>query len=176
MEEEIIRIPAERVKVLLGKEGKTRKLIEKKCKIKLKVDSEGEVSITGESTEIFFAKDVITAIGRGFNPQKALKLVKPDYQFYLFRLKDYLHTDKAITRIKGRIIGENGKMKEEIENATESDLSIYGNTVGVISKLDSIRYAQEAVEMLINGAKHASVYNYLGRARKRILEGRLRGH
>ncbi len=175
MEEEIVRIPAERVKILLGKDGKTKELIEKKCNIKLKVDSEGEVDMRGESTDIFFSRDVIIAIGRGFNPKKALKLVKPDYHFFLFRLKEYLPTEKAIKRIKGRIIGEDGKMKEEIETATESDLSIYGNTVGIISKLDSIGYAQEAVGMLINGAKHTSVLNYLAKARKRILESRLKG-
>jgi ribosomal RNA assembly protein len=175
MEEEIIRIPAERIKVLLGKEGKTKELIEKKCKIKIRADREGEVSIKGESADVFFAKDVIIAIGRGFNPAKALKLIKPDYQFYLFRLKEYLPTEKAIKRIKGRIIGEDGKMKEEIERATDSHLSIYGNSVGVISKIDSIIYAQEVVEMLINGAKHASAYRYLAKAKRRIMESRLKG-
>ena len=175
MEEEVIRIPAERVKILVGKDGKTKELIEKKCRVELKVDKEGEVDIKGESAEVFFAKDVILAIGRGFNPQKALKLLNPDYQLHIFHLKEYLSTEKAIKRIKGRIIGEDGKMKEEIEDATDSYLSVFGNTVGIISKIDSIVYAQEVVEMLINGAKHASAYNYLGRARKRILESRLKG-
>ncbi len=173
--EEIIRIPAERVRVLLGTEGKTKSQIEKKCKIKLAVDREGEVRISGESADVFFARDVIIAIGRGFEPKKALKLTNPDYQFYLFRLKEYLPTDKAIKRVKGRIIGENGKMKEEIENATDSDLCIHGNTVGIISKIDSIEYAKEAVDMLISGAKHSTVYGYLGRAKRRIFEERLRG-
>jgi len=173
--EEVIRIPAERVKILVGKDGKTKELLEKKCRVEIKIDREGDVDIEGESTEVFFAKDVVLAIGRGFNPQKALKLLNPDYQLYIFHLKEYLSTEKAIKRIKGRIIGENGKTKGEIEDATDSYLSVYGNTVGIISKLDSIGYAQEAVGMLIHGAKHASAYNYLRRARKRILESRLRG-
>jgi len=175
MEKEIVKIPAERVKVLIGPEGKTKKTIEKRCRITLDVGSEGEVTIGGESADIFFSKDVIIAIGRGFNPQKALKLVKLEYQFFLFHLKEYLPTDKAIKRIKGRIIGEKGRMKEEIEQATGSDISVYGNTVGIISKMDSISYAQEAVEMLINGMMHSSVYGYLARAKRRIMEGRLRG-
>lgn len=175
MEKEIIRIPAERVKVLIGPEGKTKKLVEKKCKIKLDISAEGEVTASGESADVFFSKDVIIAIGRGFNPQKALKLTKPDYQFLLFHLKEYLPTEKAIKRIKGRIIGENGKMKEQIEATTDSDISVFGNTVGIISKIDSIAYAQEAVEMLINGAKHSSVYSYLARAKRRIMESRLKG-
>lgn len=173
--EEVIRIPAERVKVLIGADGKTKELVEKKCRIKLKIDIEGEITLSGESADVFFAKDVVIAIGRGFNPDKALKLAKPDYQFYLIRLKDYLSSDRAIKRIKGRIIGGEGKMKEEIETATGSDLSIYGNTVGIISSIDSIEYAKEAVEMLINGAKHSTVYGYLSRAKRRILESRLKG-
>ncbi len=175
MEEEIVRIPAERVKVLLGKDGKMKELIEKKCGIRLKVDAEGEVTISGESENIFFYKDVITAVGRGFNPQKALKLTNPDYQFYLFHLKEYLSGDKAIKRIKGRIIGQDGKMREEIESATQCYLSVFGNTVGIIATIDTIEYAKEAVQMIINGTTHSSVYAFLGKARRRIIESKLKG-
>ena len=175
MEEEIVRIPAERVKILLGKDGKIKELIEEKCNITLKVDAEGEVDIKGESENIFLYKDVIIAIGRGFNPQKALKLANPDYQFYLFHLKEYLPSEKAIKRVKGRIIGQGGKMREEIEQAAECDLSVFGNTVGIIATMDTLEYAKEAVEMLINGAKHSTVYTILGKAKRKILEGRLKG-
>lgn len=175
MEEEIIRIPAERVKILLGKDGKTKASIEKKCELEIEVDSEGEVRIKGESENLFFYKDIIIAIGRGFNPKKAMKLLKPDYQLLLVRLKDHLSTEKAIKRIKGRIIGQDGKMREEIENATQSDISVFGNTVGIIASFDTLEYAREAVEMLIRGAKHSSVYGFLGKARRRIMEGRLKG-
>jgi len=173
--EEIVKIPAERIKILLGKDGKTKETIEKKCKIKLKVDPEGEVHISGESENVFLYKDVVVAIGRGFNPKKAMKLANPEYQFYLFHLKEHVPTEKAVKRIKGRIIGHEGKMREEIEQATESYLSVFGNTVGIIAKMDSMEYAKEAVEMLINGAKHSSVYGVLGKAKRRILEGRLKG-
>ena len=175
MEEEIVRIPAERVKILLGKDGETKELIEKKCNITLKVDAEGEVDIKGESENLFLYKDVIIAIGRGFNPQKALKLVDHDYQFYLFHLKEYLSSEKAIKRVKGRIIGQEGKMRKEIEHAAECDLSVFGNTVGIIARMDTLDYAKEAVEMLINGAMHSTVYTVLGKAKRKILESRLKG-
>jgi len=175
MEEEIVRIPAERVKILLGKDGQTKELIEKKCSITLKVDSEGEVGIKGESENVFLYKDVIIAIGRGFNPQKALKLANPDYQLYLFHLKEHLPNEKAIKRIKGRIIGQEGKMRGEIEHATECDLSVFGNTVGIIAKMDTLEYAKEAVEMLINGAKHSTIYSVLAKSKRKIMENRLKG-
>ncbi len=173
-EAEIVRIPAERVKVLIGEKGTTRKLIEKKCRVSLSIDSEGEVEISGDATDIFFAKDVIKAIGRGFLPTDAIKLIDHDYVLHLIPLKEIFHTDKAITRLKGRVIGEKGKTRKEIEEATESILSIYGSTIGILGRLDSIEYAKEAVGMLLDGAPHSSVINYLARARRQIMEQRLR--
>lgn len=173
--EEIVRIPAERVKVLIGEKGKTKEMLEKKCSIKLEIDNEGEVKISGETHDVYFSKDIIIAIGRGFNPRVAIKLLEPDYMFYLLSLKEYLSNENAIKRIKGRIIGENGRMKTEIESVADCRVSVYGNTVAIISKTDSIEYAKEAVEKIIHGAKHASVYRYLADVRKRLFEERLRG-
>lgn len=173
--EEIVRIPAERVKVLIGEKGKTKEMLQKKCNIKLEIDSEGEVKISGETQEVYFSKDIIIAIGRGFNPRIAVKLLEPDYMFYLLPLKDYLPNENAMMRIKGRIIGENGRMKKEIETVADCKISVYGSTVAVIGKLDGIEYAKEALEKIIRGAKHATVYRYLADARKRLFEERLRG-
>ena len=170
---EIVRIPTERIKALAGDNGKTKELIEKKCNVKLAVDEEGEVEITGDSTDIFFAKDVVKAIGRGFEPRDALRIVDDNYQFELIDLKEILRNDKAMTRIKGRIIGEKGKMKTEIEAATESVIAVYGYTVGIISKMDTMGYAKEAITRLIEGAEHANVFNYLAKAKKDILVSRL---
>lgn len=175
MEEEIVRIPLERLKAILGEGEKTKTLIEKTCNVELEISKEGEVTIKGDSADVFFSKDIIMAIGRGFEAAKALKLAKQDYHFYLIHLKEALPTDRAIKRIKGRVIGEGGKMKEEIENATESFVSIYGNTIAIISKMDSMPYAIEAAEMLIRGAKHSTVYAHLAKSKRKIFEERLRG-
>jgi len=172
---EILRIPAERVSVLIGKDGETKALIEKKCNIKLQIDAEGEVQMEGEPADVFLSKDVIQAIGRGFIPRIALKLANDDYNLIIFPLREILPSEKAMKRIKGRVIGEEGRMKNEIENATESFVSVYGHTIALISKIDTISYAKEAIEMLLNGAPHSSVYSYLGKARREIMEARLRG-
>ena len=123
----------------------------------------------------FFASDVVKAIGRGFDAREALRLLKDDYSFYLISLKEVAKTDKAKKRLKGRIIGEKGKMKTEIEKAADAKLCIYGSTVGIIAKIDTMEYAKEAVNMLINGAKHTSVLNYLSKARRTIMQERLTG-
>jgi len=170
---EIVRIPLERLKSLIGVNGKTKELIEEKCNVKLDVDEDGEVQIKGETADIFFAKDVVKAIGRGFEPRDALRIVNENYHFELIDLKDLLKNEKAITRIKGRIIGEKGKMKSEIEAATESVIAVHGYTVGIISMMDTMEYAKEAIMMLIDGAEHSSVYNYLAKMKNKILADRL---
>lgn len=170
---EIVKIPERRIKSIIGEEGKTKKLLERKCRVKLSVDNEGEVQIEGDAADEFFAKDVIKAVGRGFDPNDAIKILDEDYQFQLIDLKDILRSDKMITRIKGRIIGEKGKMKTEIEQATESKIAVYGFTVGVISQHDTIEYAVEAIKKLINGSEHARVYGYLAKVKKDILRKKL---
>jgi len=173
--EEIVRIPAERVKILIGENGKTKEMLQKKCNIQLEIDNEGEVRISGETQEVYFSKNIIFAIGRGFNPRIAVKLLEPDYTFYIVALKEYLSNENAIKRVKGRIIGEDGRMKKEIEAIADCRISVYGNTVAIIGKIDAIEYAKEALEKIIRGAKHASVYRYLANVRRRLFEERLRG-
>ncbi len=172
---EFIKIPHERIATLIGERGKTKKQLEEACEVKLNVDEDGEVEINGDTSHTYFAKDVIKAIGRGFSVHEALKIIKENYGFYLIDLDEFAKTEKAITRIKGRIIGERGKMKKEIESATESFLSIYGDTVGIISKIDTMEYAKEAISMLIDGAQHSHVFNYLAKIKRQIMGERLTG-
>lgn len=170
---EVLKIPHERIKILLGENGATKKELEKKCKVTLIIGHEGEVQVEGETADVYFAKDVVKAIGRGFQPQDALKLITENYVFFLFDLKEHLPTDKAITRIKGRVIGKDGRMKTEIEAATESVISVFGSTIGIITKIDSMEFAKNAVLKIINGAEHSSVYSYLTTIRQDILRSRL---
>ena len=69
-----LKIPKERVAVLIGKEGSVKEDIESSTKTKIKVDSkEGDVFISGEDgLGMYNAKEVIIAVGRGFNPETAL--------------------------------------------------------------------------------------------------------
>jgi ribosomal RNA assembly protein len=172
---EIIRIPAERVSALLGEGGATKASIEKRCKVELQVDRDGDVEIFGDPADIFFAKDVIKAIGRGFPAHQAMKLMDHDFNLYIVQLKDITNSDKAIVRLKGRVIGENGKIKSRIEDATDSFLSIYGNTIAIISRTDTMEYAKEAVTILLEGARHSTVLGFLAKSRREIMENRLRG-
>lgn len=172
---DFVRIPAERVKVLLGKDGSTKKKIESRCKVRLEVDAEGEVEIDGDPADVFFVHDIIKAIGRGFTPEAALKLMGQDFGLYIIPLKDIVKSENALTRLKGRVIGERGKIKSAIEDGTDSYICIYGNTIAIIAKIDTMEYAKEAIGMIIDGARHTSVLAYLAKSKREIMEARLRG-
>jgi len=175
MDSEIIKIPAERVKALLGEGNAVKAEIEKKCNVELRVDRDGDVELSGDPSDIFFAKDVIKAVGRGFTPYQALKLMDHDYGLFIIQLKDIANSDKTMVRLKGRVIGENGKIKSRIEDATDSYVSVFGNTIGIISRTDTMEYAKEAVMTILEGARHSTVLAFLAKARREIMEQRLRG-
>lgn len=164
---ELIRIPAERVSALRGDADATLQLLERKLKCSIEVSEEGAVEITGEPVDEFFGKGVIRAIGRGFAPHKALKLLDDGYGFNLIDLRDYTSKPEAMTRIKGRLIGEKGKAKKIVEEEGECDLALWGHTIGVIAKLDTLDVATTAVFKLIEGQPHTAVYMYLEKNRRR---------
>lgn len=161
-----VRIPKERVGALIGEGGKTRADIESRTKTKITVE-DTSVSIEGESFDEWVTRDVVHAIGRGFSPEKALYLTQENMMFELVNLSDAVGgSDKSLSRVKGRIIGSNGKVRERIENLTECYISVYGKTVGIIGSLDDAPLARDAIGRIILGSPHSSVYRFVERQRK----------
>ena len=168
-----LKIPKERVAVVIGTEGETKKKLEDNCSVKLDINSEeGDVFISGKDAfKLFTAKEVVRAIGRGFNPNIALNLLKGDIVFELINLKDIVKNKNHLMRLKGRIIGTEGKTRKIIEDLTMSSLSVYGKTVGIIGRAEYVSVAKESVEMIIKGSPHASVYKFLEMKRKTLRPG-----
>jgi len=171
---QIVKIPSERVSAILGKGGEIKDYLEQRMKVSIKVGSDGEVEIEGEPIDEFVGKDIVKAIGRGFDPAVALKLLSDEYGFKLVDLRDYADSPKSIHRITGRVIGENGRTKEIIREEVGSDIAIWGHTVGVISKLETLDYAVSAIFRIIEGSPHANVYAYLEKCRRKIKQEEVR--
>jgi ribosomal RNA assembly protein len=171
-----VRIPKERVGVLVGADGKVKQYIEEKLSVELQVESEsGGVTavLNREATDpslLFKAKDVVTAIGRGFSPEYALRLIRDeDAIFDLIDLRDtFGRSESDIKRVKGRIIGMNGKTRRLIEELTDANVVVYGHTVGLIGTFEQVNAARSAVQMLIDGSQHHSVYKFLQRKRSEL--------
>ncbi|MEM2974009.1 MAG: RNA-processing protein, partial [Candidatus Micrarchaeia archaeon] len=69
-----------------------------------------------------------------------------------------------------RVIGTKGKIKSTIEEISDTNISVYGNTIGIIGKVGSADLAETAVSMILNGASHGSVFNMLRKARQKMQE------
>jgi ribosomal RNA assembly protein len=176
-----VRIPRERVGALIGPDGTTKRSIEEKLSVELQIDSgTGDVNvIMGENvtdpSELFRAKDVVTAVGRGFSPEHAFRLIRDEEAVLdILDLRSVFGKSEAdIKRVKGRIIGMNGKTRMIIEELTDTNVAVYGHTVGIIGTLEQAQVAREAVEMLIKGSMHATVYRFLHRKRRQLKKKKL---
>jgi ribosomal RNA assembly protein len=173
--EQVVRVPAERVGAVIGKEGATKRSLEAELGVKLGVDSrEGLVSIKADFTprgDPFVAVRVIEAIGRGFSPQRAKRLLQEGMTFEVIDLRDFGKTENSLDRIRGRVIGLKGKSRRVIEELTHCHLSVYGRTVAIIGEATEVQLASEAVRRLASGSQHKTVYNELQKVRsKRKLE------
>ncbi len=169
-----VRIPSERIAVLIGKGGATKDRIERLAGVKLVIDSEeGDVQI-----DMTHAKDpgaalavskVVTAIGRGFSPQKALLLLQDEYYLEIFDIRDYVGKRKeSVIRMRSRIIGTGGKTRQIIEELTGTFVSVSGNTVCLIGDTLQLDVAKRAVDMLLSGSEHVAVYHFLEGCRARL--------
>jgi ribosomal RNA assembly protein len=170
--EQVVRIPLERVGAVIGKEGATKKFLEGELGVKLSVDSkEGLVTLKAESAvdaDPFTAIRVIEAIGRGFSPQRARRLMDEGTAMVVTDLRDYAgRSVNALERIRGRVIGLKGKSRRVIEELTACHISVYGRTVAIIGEAAEVQLASEAVRLLATGSQHKTVYNMLQKARTR---------
>ncbi len=162
---EHIKVPLDRVAVLVGPKGSIKELIEEKSTAKLNIDSHsGDVEIMNPKDPLkgMRAKEAVTAIARGFSPEKALRLLDDEnLMFETIDLSDIARTDKDLQRIKGRIIGTKGKSREIFETLTNVHISVYGKTVCLIGYPEQNAIARAGIEMLLKGSSHGPVYKFL---------------
>jgi len=168
--EQIVKVPTERVGVIIGKDGTTRKSLEKDLGVQLKVDSqEGTVIVKADSVgdaDPLTAVRVIEAIARGFSPQRARRLLDEGMVFEVIDLRDYAgKSTNSLDRIRGRVIGLKGKSRRVIEELTRCYVSVYGRTVSIIGDATEVQLAADAVRTLAGGSQHRTVYNTLQKAR-----------
>ncbi len=175
-----VRIPKERVAILIGPEGKIKQHIEERLQVKFDIDNEGSITITldaqaNDPSLLLKAKDVTTAIGRGFSPEIAFRLIRnEDEIFDMVDLRQIFgRSESDIRRIKGRIIGADGKTRKLIEELSEANLAVYGHTVGIIGSFEQADTARNAIQMIIEGCQHHTVYKYLQRKRTELKKKKL---
>ncbi|MFW6385317.1 MAG: KH domain-containing protein [Halodesulfurarchaeum sp.] len=164
-----VKIPQERIGVLIGEGGETVRQIEQAAEVTLEIDSEnGMVRIeeTGDPLRGLTGVDIVRAIGRGFPPEEAMTLLDDELRMFdTIDIRRAARNDNDLRRKKGRLIGENGRTRELMEELTGANVVIYGTTLGVIGSPKEVDVIRTAAEMILDGAPHGAVYSFLERKR-----------
>lgn len=163
-----VKVPKDRIGVLIGDKGEKKRELESNLGVKLDIDSnEGDVRLTGTDTlKLYTAQEIIKAIARGFNPDVAKQLLKTEFMLEFLNITEYVKNKNQMIRLKGRVIGEDGKSRRTIEELTETSIVVYGKTIGIIGEAESVTEAQKGIDMLLTGAPHATVFRILERWRR----------
>jgi ribosomal RNA assembly protein len=166
---EVIKIPLDRVAVLVGPKGSIKELIEEKSTTTINIESgSGTVEIMDAKDPIkgMRAREVVHAIARGFSPEKATRLFEDDnLMFETIDLSNIARTEKDMERLKGRIIGRAGKTREVFEELTNVRISVYGKTISIIGYPEQNAVARAGIDMLLKGSTHGPVYKFLEKKR-----------
>jgi ribosomal RNA assembly protein len=164
-----LKVAGNRIGVLIGKGGATKQELERRTKTKIGIDSkDGIVTIEGEETPLALrAIEVVEAINRGYSPERAFVLLDDeDLLFEVIDLGSVADSPGQLARIRGRIIGKDGRAREQIENMTDTMVSVFGKTVALIGLPERIKVAHAAVDMLISGIPHENVFAFLDKKKK----------
>lgn len=174
--EQTVKVPNDRIGALIGHEGATKKSLEEDLGVQLIIDSkEGTVNVKAlsiDEADPLTAVRVIEAIGRGFSPQRATRLLQEGVVLEVIDLREYSgKSTNSLDRIRGRVIGLKGKSRRVIEELTSCYVSVYGRTVAIIGEPREVQLAADAVRTLASGSRHKTVYNTLQKERtKRKME------
>lgn len=151
-----VKIPKQREGVLIGKKGKTKKIIESITNTKINVKD--SVEICGNAINVICACNIVKAIARGFSPEKALELTDENKILIILELPK---KKNVLKRTKSRLIGSKGKFRKNLELMLDVHISIYGSTVSIIGSYEKAHIAKQAIEMIIQGYSHKAVYGFL---------------
>ena len=169
---EELKIPKERIAVLIGKKGETKRGLERKTKTKIQASKEGEVKLSAEeSFHTFIAMSVVKAIGRGFNPDIAVLLVRDNYHLEIIDLRDFAKdSKKKMQRIRGRLIGTEGTAWKMLERLTNTHIAVQGRTASIIGLTEEVHIARQAIEKLVGGSPHSNVYSFIETQMRKLRE------
>jgi len=175
-----VTIPDDRIGVLIGEGGETMREIESRAEVRLDIDAEtGSVKIepVGDPIRGLVGPDIVKAIGRGFAPEAAMRLLDDEMQLFdVVDIEAATRNQNDLRRQKGRLIGEDGRTRELMQELTGASVVIYGTTLAVIGGPRQVDAIREAAEMLLEGAPHGAVYSFLERRRNELKHRGLEYH
>ena len=170
-----VRVPPERLSVIIGPNGRVKKEIMEKTGTIITVDTENSMVIVEPEVpgappiNLMKAAEIVKAIAYGFPPDKAMRLLDEDQILVVVDLKQLVgDSPNHLKRVKARIIGEKGRAKRTIEEMTGTYIHVGDYHVAIIGDYERAMAAKHAIEMLVEGRMHSTVYRYLERVLREI--------
>lgn len=147
----------------IQKIAKNRRTLEKKLNVNITIKGK-DIEIEGNSIDEYVAEKVIKALDFDFPLKIALLIKEEDFEFEILNIKNFTkrHDLKAV---KARIIGQEGKTLQTLNNLTDCFFEVKNNEVGIIGDAEYLKKVQQSVISLIRGSKQANVYNFLEKHR-----------
>ena len=110
----------------------------------------------------------------GFSPENALTLLEGENTLHVIDLREFAGKSNAnVERIKGRIIGNAGRARINMENLTNTHISVYGRTVSIIGDSSKLKLAVDAICAISSGGMHGAVYDKLESANRRTKQEKM---
>jgi RNA-binding protein PNO1 len=128
--------------------------------------------LTEDSGAIQKGQDFLEAYMMGFEVQDAVALLRlEDLYIDSFTITDVkMLSGDHLSRAIGRVVGQEGKTRFAIENATRTRIVIADQKVHIMGSYANIRFAKDAICNLVIGAPPGKVYNQMRNVSKRLNE------
>jgi ribosomal RNA assembly protein len=154
-----VKVPDDRIGVLIGGGGETMREIEDRAEVRLDIDSEtGNVRVEKVGDPV-----------KGLKGPDIVKALEDDMMMFdLIDIDAASRNKRDLRRHKGRLIGEDGRTRELMQELTGASVTIYGSTLGIIGGPEQVDAVREAAEMILEGAPHGAVYSFLERKRNEL--------
>ena len=163
-----VRVPPDRLGAVIGEKGSVKREIMDRLGVRLTIDSENAMVIVEPEVEgvppinVMKAAEIVKAIALGFPPEKAMRLAEEDQILVVVDLKNIVgDSPNHLRRVKGRVIGERGRARKTLEEMTDTYIVVGNTHVAIIGDYERAMAAKRAVEMLVEGRMHSTVYRRL---------------
>ncbi len=155
MEDQIL-LTRKSAELLAEKPKFLKKLRDTSVKLSIK---ENVVILEAESASNLLAvKNCLVAFNRGFGTAVAAMLLNDEYDIQVINLNDYTTSKKRQYELKARVIGSRGAIKDRLSRATSCFIKVKGKTISIIGTYQRLAIAFEAVDAILNGAKHETAF------------------
>ncbi|MBU2612100.1 MAG: hypothetical protein KKB62_00065 [Nanoarchaeota archaeon] len=146
---------------------KNKKRLEKTLNVKI-TNAGKEVSVAGSPENEYEAIRVLDALNIGFSFSDAISLKESELEFDVINIRDFVRRGN-IEKIRGRLIGKEGRVLAALSQLTKCSLEMKGNEIGIIGNPEDIKPAIDAITQIVQGSKHANVYKSLEKRKEEPL-------